>query len=225
MTANEAINQGIGRVFSVHIGSIALLGPKGVPSGFVKHSIEGLISVGLLGLQGDHQADLSVHGGSEKAVYGYGISNYDLWRTEFPQHAAKLVPGGLGENLTIEGQNEESVFIGDVISIGSAILQVCQPRQPCFKFALRFEDNRMPGAMMKNGRSGWYYRVLEPGVLTAGDPIHLNERPNPTWPMSRFVALITSNRFTEAEAEEIAEMSGLASAWRASAKAQRRRST
>lgn len=225
MTANEAINQGIGRVFSVHIGPIAPLGLKGVPSGFVKHNVEGSISVGPLGLQGDHQADLSVHGGLEKAVYGYGVSNYDLWRSEFPQHGAKFVPGGLGENLAIEGQNEESVFIGDIISIGSAILQVCQPRQPCFKFALRFEDNRMPGAMMKNGRSGWYYRVLQPGTLTPGDPIHLNERPNPTWPMSRFVALITSNRFTEAEAEEIAEMSGLASDWRASAKAQRRRST
>jgi MOSC domain-containing protein YiiM len=223
MTVGE--KQVIGRLFSVHVGPIAPLGSKKVLSGFVKHSVDGSVSVAQLGLEGDHQADLSVHGGPEKAVYGYGVSNYDLWRTEFPQHAEKLVPGGLGENLAIEGQNEESVFIGDIISIGSAILQVCQPRQPCFKFALRFEDNRMPGAMMKNGRSGWYYRVLETGVLTAGDPIYLNERPNPAWPMSRFVALITSNRFTEAEAEEIAAMPGLASSWRAAAKAQSRPST
>jgi len=122
--------QTVGQLRSIHLGPIAPLGPKGVPSGFVKTQVAGPVSVGLLGLVGDAQADLSVHGGPEKAVYGYATAHYPRWQAEFPQHIAKLVPGGLGENLAIEGQDEASVYVGDIIGIGSTILQVCQPRQP-----------------------------------------------------------------------------------------------
>jgi MOSC domain-containing protein YiiM len=196
-----------------------------VPSGFVKHRVEGAVEVHPLGLRGDAQADLSVHGGPEKAVYGYGVASYALWRAEFPRHAAKFVPGGVGENLAIEGQLEPTVCIGDIVSIGSAVLQVCQPRQPCYKFALRFEDPQLPRAMLQNGRSGWYYRVLQPGTLAAGEAIHLVERPNPTWTVSRFVALITIGRATGDEMEELAALPGLASSWQAQARSLRGKPT
>jgi MOSC domain-containing protein YiiM len=209
-----ASNELVGQVLSVHVGPIAPLGPKGVPSGFVKHAVAGPVSVHPLGLQGDTQADLSVHGGLEKAVYAYSVANYELWSSEYPQHAAKFVPGGVGENLAVLGQTEATVCIGDAFLIGSVILQVCQPRQPCFKFALRFEDNQLPRAMVLNGRSGWYYRVLQPGTLTAGDPIALLKRPNPTWPISRFVM---HQRFSPEEQAELAELPGLASAWQSAA--------
>ena len=156
-------------LISVQVGRVAPLGPEGVPSAFVKCPVDGPIAVMALGLAGDQQADLRVHGGPEKAVYGYALSSYAPWRHAFPEHDALLVPGAFGENLTIGGMDEETVHIGDVVRVGSATLQVTQPRQPCFKFALRFAEKRMPKAMIRNGRSGWYYRVVEAGVLAAGD--------------------------------------------------------
>ncbi|SFK50997.1 MOSC domain-containing protein YiiM [Methylocapsa palsarum] len=205
------------RISSIQAGRIAPLGPRGVLSGFVKDRVDGPISAGLLGLSGDEQADLTVHGGPEKAVYGYGLASYAAWRRAFPDHAGLLKPGGLGENLTIDGQEETSVCIGDIVRVGGAVLQVTQPRQPCFKLALRFADNGMPRAMIRNGLCGWYYRVLEPGVLTSGTAIVLEERPNPEWSVARFFRLITTHRVSEGELAELVAMNGLASQWRASA--------
>jgi MOSC domain-containing protein YiiM len=129
------------------------------------------------------------------------------------------VPDGLGENLTIDGVvDEETVHIGDVVRIGSATLQVTQPRQPCFKFALRFGDKRLPKAMIRNGRSGWYYRVIETGVLAAGDGLDLLERPNPGWPMARFNRLLSSKSPTIEDMVELAVLPGLATPWRKTAR-------
>ena len=203
---------------SIQVGRIAPLGPNGVPSAFVKCPLEGPVAVTALGLAGDQQADLRVHGGPEKAVYGYALSSYEEWRDEFPEHGALWVSGGLGENLTIDGIDEETVHIGDVVRIGTATLQVTQPRQPCFKFALRFGDKRLPKAMIRNGRSGWYYRVIETGVLAAGDRLDLLERPNPTWPMARFNRVLSSKSSTMEDMVELAILPGLATPWRETAR-------
>lgn len=205
-------------VVSVLVGRIAPLGPKGVPSGFVKGPVAGPVCVTRLGLAGDQQADPKVHGGLEKAVYGYALSSYAVWRTEFPEHGMLWVPGGLGENLTIDGIDEETVHIGDVVRIGTATLQVTQPRQPCFKFALRFDDKRLPKAMIGNGRSGWYYRVIESGVLAAGDRFDLLERPNPAWPMARFNRLLSGGASSVEDMAELSVLPGLASAWQQTAR-------
>ena len=207
------------RVVSVHIGHIAPLGPDAVPSGFVKHPVAAAIQVTALGLVGDHQADLRVHGGPEKAVYGYSIIHYAAWRSEYPHHSDLLVPGGFGENLAIEEMSEADLCVGDVQAIGSTLLQVCQPRQPCFKFALRFNDKSLPRAMVKNGRAGWYYRVLQTGFIAAGDSVTLHDRPNPDFPFARLVALAARAKATPAELARMAEMPGLASSWQASARA------
>ena len=181
----------IGILRSVHVGRIAPLGPDAAPSGFVKSEIAGEAQVTSLGMVGDEQADLSVHGGPEKAVYAYALSNYPAWIADFPEHAAHFRAGSLGENLAIEGLREADICVGDVHAIGSVVLQVCQPRQPCFKFALRFEDARLPPAMMRNGRSGWYYRVLQEGVLKAGDAVLLHARPHPEYKFTRLFEAIT----------------------------------
>lgn len=157
------------RLLSIQVGRIAPLGPDAVPSAFTKTRIDGPVGVGWLGLEGDEQADLSVHGGADKAVYGYSAANLAAWQRDFPEHAATFVAGGVGENLTIDGLTEDDLCVGDVHRIGSATLQVVQPRQPCFKFALAFHDSRLPKAMVRNGRAGWYYRVVEPGTIRAGD--------------------------------------------------------
>ena len=207
------VNTPHARVQSIHIGQIAPLGPNGVPSAFVKHPVAAPVEVTTLGLAGDNQADLRVHGGPEKAVYGYSMANYAAWRAEYPQHTALMVPGGFGENLAIDGIRESDLCVGDVHAIGSALLQVCQPREPCFKFALRFDDNTLPKAMVRNGRSGWYYRVLRTGVIAVGDDVTLHDRPNPDFPFARLVELAGRAKATLPELERMVGMAGLASAW------------
>jgi MOSC domain-containing protein YiiM len=196
---------------AVQVGRIAPLGPDAVLSGFVKNSVPHRVDVAVLGLVGDEQADLTVHGGPEKAVYGYASDHYARWLAEYPEHADLLVPGGFGENLTIAGLVEADVFVGDIHRIGSALLQVCQPRQPCFKLALHFGDKRLPKAMVRSGRAGWYYRVLEPGQLGAGDEVRLVDRPQSGFPLARLITIINRNEATSAEVAALAAMPELAS--------------
>jgi MOSC domain-containing protein YiiM len=209
----------IASLASIHAGKVAPLGPEGVPSAFIKSRIAGPVRITPLGIAGDEQADLSVHGGLEKAVYGYSLDNYADWRKEYPHHAATLAPGGFGENFCIEGIREVDLCVGDVHQIGSSTLQVCQPRQPCFKLALRFADKKMPKSMIRSGRSGWYYRVLEPGHATTGDPVQLEHRPHPDFPFARLVELISHGKATRDELERMQYMPELASNWRDLARA------
>ena len=204
-------------LLSIQVGHIAPLGADGVPSGFVKSMVDGAIEVTSLGLAGDEQADLTVHGGPEKAVYAYPAAHHRAWTVDFPEHAAKFVAGGVGENLTIEGWTEADLCVGDIHAIGSARLQVCQPRQPCAKFALRFDDKLLPKAMVRNGRAGWYYRVIERGTIRAGDAVELVDRPNPGFGFARLVEIVNFGHASRAELEAMAEMTGLASRLRARA--------
>jgi MOSC domain-containing protein YiiM len=178
------------------------MGPKQVPSSFVKRLISGRVMVQRLGLVGDQQADLQVHGGPEKAVYSYPIEHYAKWLVEHPSVEALLVPGGFGENLTTLGFDEDGVCIGDILRIGTVTAQVTQPRRPCFKLGLRFEDPQMLRAMIRSGRSGWYLRVLEPGLVEAGASITIIDRLNPSWPVARLNRLIRG----DASLDEIAEL-------------------
>jgi MOSC domain-containing protein YiiM len=201
------------RIASIHVGKIAPLGSEGVLSGFVKHAVAGPVRVTLSGILGDEQADPSVHGGPEKAVYGYATSHYVAWRREYPQHSPLLIPGGFGENLAFDFLSESDLCVGDIHGIGSARMQVCQPRQPCFKLALRFDDKHLPKAMIRNGRAGWYYRVLEPGVINPGDRVEVLDRLNPTFPFTRLVELISRGKASTAELEQMRDMPGLAQDW------------
>jgi MOSC domain-containing protein YiiM len=205
-------------IISIQTGRAAPLGPDGVSSAIVKSARNGAVAVGLLGLVGDEQADLSVHGGPEKAVYGYAASHYPDWARQFPVLAKNFTGGAMGENLTIAGMEEANICVGDIHAIGSALLQICQPRQPCFKFALRHANNRLPKAMVKSGHSGWYYRVLQTGAITAGDAVDLHERPNPDFPFARLVEIIYHGQATPAELTRMADMQGLAGQWREKAR-------
>lgn len=198
-------------LLSIQTGRIAPLGPQDVPSAFIKTKVDGPIEVRPLGLIGDEQADLSVHGGAEKAVYAYPSEHYRAWADDYPGHAARFVAGGVGENLTTAGWIEADLCVGDVHAVGSARLQVCQPRQPCFKFALRFEDKFLPKAMVRNGRAGWYYRVVEPGTIRAGDAIMLDDRPNPGFRFDRLIEIVNFRGASVEELQAMAGMAGLAS--------------
>ena len=206
------------RVVSVQVGQIAPLGREGVPSGFIKRPVTGAVMIEKLGLVGDHQADLRVHGGADKAVYCYPIEHYARWREMLQGKEHLLVPGGFGENLTTQALDEGGVCIGDVFQVGTARVQVTQPRQPCFKLALRFEDSQMIKAMVRNGLSGWYLRVLQPGMVEAGATIAMLVRPNPAWSIRR-LNLLMGRRGTREEIAELAALSGLADDLRKSARA------
>jgi MOSC domain-containing protein YiiM len=202
-------------VLSIQVGSIAPLGSARVPSAFVKRPIAGPIAVGVLGLEGDQQADLTVHGGPDKAVYFYASENYPKWVAEVPKLQNAANPGAFGENITSIGLDEKSVSIGDVFEIGTAQMQVTQPRQPCFKLGLRFKDNSLGRIMMRTGRSGWYVRVTRPGVIQAGDEIKVIDRPSPQWSIDRFNRFILNRELTRDELVELSQLPGLAEGWRA----------
>ncbi|HWY60417.1 MAG TPA: MOSC domain-containing protein [Rhizomicrobium sp.] len=199
---------------SVQTGRVAPLGPEHVPSGIVKNPRTDEVRARRLGLEGDEQADLIAHGGPEKAVYGYAASHYPDWAAKFPKLAPAFQGGAMGENLTVAGMNETDICVGDIHAVGSALLQVCQPRQPCFKFALLHDNKLMPKAMVKSGHSGWYYRVVQEGILRRGDAIALHDRPNPDFPFARLVAIVYHGKPSQTELTRMSEMPGLASQWR-----------
>ncbi len=145
-----------------------------VLSGIVKMPVgSATIAIGTLNLEGDRQADLTVHGGVDKAVYAYPAEHLPLWNAEL---GTDFGPGTFGENLTTTGWQEEQVRIGDVWAWGDALLQVSQPRSPCFKLAAVTGRADMLKRMVRNGRTGWYLRVLRPGVAPVVGPLLLVAR-------------------------------------------------
>src|SRR4051812_2463690 len=199
-------------LLSVQTGCAAPLGPDRVPSGIVKTARTGAVAVNLLGLDGDEHADLEVHGGPEKAVYAYAAAHFPDWAARFAH--ITFAAGAMGENLTIAGLTEADICVGDVHAIGSALLQVCQPRQPCFKFNLLHGDDHLSAAMIQNLQAGWYYRVLRPGALAAGDAVILQARPNPDFAFTRLVEIIYRKHGSRADLMRMSEMEGLPSKWR-----------
>lgn len=154
-----------------------------VRTGIHKKPVAGAVAVNRLGLAGDEQADLSVHGGLDKAVYAYPVEHYGFWREQTAAHRKQapaetdLAPGMLGENLTIEGLLETDVWIGDRLLVGSAVLQVSEPRNPCFKLNARLGFSHASKMMLQTGFSGFYLRVVETGMVSAGDAITLVPGP------------------------------------------------
>jgi MOSC domain-containing protein YiiM len=145
-----------------------------VLTGIFKRSVEGPVMVAPLNLGGDRQADLTVHGGLNKAVYGYPAEHYEYWRKKLPDVAFSW--GHFGENLTTEGLLEGTLCIGDRLRVGSALLMLTQPRMPCYKLALRFGRDDMIQRFLASGRSGFYFSVVEVGELRAGSDIEVVSR-------------------------------------------------
>jgi MOSC domain-containing protein YiiM len=168
-------------VLSVQIGKPRTVEHRGraVRTAIYKEPTLFRVRVGRLGLEGDAQADLRVHGGPDKAVYAYDLSAYAYWREALGRD---LPHGQFGENLTVEGMPETEVRIDDAYRAGTALLQVASPRSPCFKLAMKMEDPQFPKAFLQSRRTGFYLRVLEEGELEAGDAITLvsRERTAPT---------------------------------------------
>ncbi len=165
-------------IVSVNVGQPRMVEWRGgtVATGIFKEPVSGPVGVGRLNLAGDRQADLTVHGGVDKAVYAYPSEHYPRWAAELDR---ELAWGMFGENLTTRGWLEDAVHVGDRFRVGSSEMTVTQPRQPCYKLGIRFGDPAMVKRFMKAGRPGWYFAVAAEGHVTQGDPIeriHEDER-------------------------------------------------
>lgn len=164
------------KLISVNVGLPREIVYKGrsITTGIFKAPVAGRILARRLNLDGDRQADLSVHGGAEKAVYAYPSEHYAYWRDELPDMTFGW--GQFGENFTTEGLFEEGVHLGDRFRVGGAVLQVTQPRMPCYKLAARFQRDDILKRFLKSLRTGFYFSVVEEGKVGSGDAIELVSR-------------------------------------------------
>ncbi len=201
------------RVASIQVGKVVTEGDpraRGITqkrwtSAFDKRPVDGAVALGSLGMEGDQVADPVHHGGVDKAILCYAVTHYAHWKTEHPDLAMR--PGGMGENLTIEGQDETTVCVGDRYKVGPCEFQVSQPRQPCWKIARRWGVKSLTREVAQTGRTGWYVRVIQGGKISTGDPIELRERPHPTWSIARANDILLGR---EVGAEAVIELMNLA---------------
>lgn len=201
------------RIEGLFIGGITLLQPEGQSTGIFKHPATAPLQLTRTGLVGDVQADRRVHGGPEKAVHHYAAENYARLAAGFAQAVAALVPGSLGENISTTGWNEESVCIGDIFRLGSALVQVSQPRSPCWKINHKFSQPEMSRFIATHGLTGWYYRVLKEGVVAPGDTFELLERPAPDITLARLWRASIAHRPATTELAILLAAPGLAPNW------------
>ena len=189
------------RLASLNVGKPRPLGYRGkhVPSGFRKSPVLGPVRLGKTNLEGDAQADLKNHGGPEKAVCVYPLEHYPYWEGRLGR---ALEPGAFGENFSAEGLLEAKVCVGDVFRVGGgsrgALVQVSQPRQPCFKLAARHGVKELALWVQQTGFTGFYFRVLEEGEVAAGDGIVLVDRPAPA------ATLADANRLMHRDKDDLA---------------------
>jgi MOSC domain-containing protein YiiM len=172
-----------------------------VTTAIFKKPVDGRVALTTLNLNGDRQADLSVHGGPDKAVYCYPIEHYDYWKTELPGRELPLAV--FGENFTTSGLTEDSVHIGDRFSVGSAEVVVTQPRLPCYKLGIRFESDLMVKQFLASRRTGFYVAVRREGQVGGGDDITVVSRDPNAVPVSEITRLYVAKRYA---AEDVASV-------------------
>ncbi|HTE89765.1 MAG TPA: MOSC domain-containing protein [Terriglobales bacterium] len=172
-----------------------------VATGIFKEPVEGRVRLRKLNLDGDRQADLTVHGGKDKAVYCYPLAHYDYWKRELP--GRELPAASFGENFTTDGLLEDSVHIGDQFSIGSAEVIVTQPRLPCYKLGIRFQSDDMVRRFMVSGRTGFYFAVTREGEVGAGDEIRAIARDSEAVPVSEVTRLYIAKRYGDDEVASV----------------------
>lgn len=176
-----------------------IISGRSILTGIHKTAVQGPVAVGVLGLHGDEQADLSVHGGLDKAVYAYPVEHYDFWRNARLQAGVadidnQLPYGSMGENLTLQGLLEGDVWVGDVLRFAHCALRVTQPREPCYKFNAAMGFNMAVKMMAQSGFCGIYLAVDEPGTVCAAEPYTLLPGPRNVRISERIVSKMFKHR-------------------------------
>lgn len=177
-----------------------------------KEPSEGPLYLGEINLEGDEQADLRHHGGPDKAVFVYPSEHYSYWQDKLS--CEDISAGGMGENFSTFGICEEDTAIGDIFQIGGAIVQVSQPRQPCWKPARRFGVKELAVLQQNAGRTGWYFRVLQEGIVEAGMSLQLVERKAPEWTIAKCNEVMHMQRGRFELAAKLAAVEELADSWK-----------
>lgn len=177
-----------------------------------KTPVEGPVAVGRLNLEGDEQADLTVHGGVDKAVYAYPQEHYAYWRSQLPDYS--FGPGNFGENLTLAGLLEDAINIGDRLQIGTVLFTVTQPRSPCYKLGVRFNREDMTKRFFESRRFGFYLRVVREGTLQARAAVTIVERDPNAVSVADIVRLFTGDSYDPALPERVLKVSALSAGWR-----------
>lgn len=204
----------IGAVRAVLTGRVkTFAGTRSFVTAIDKRERAGPVRVETGGLEGDEQGDPRRHGGPDKAVHVYASEHYESWMAELGSLPVFAAPGAFGENLSTSGLLESSVCLADTIGVGTAVLQVSQSRQPCWKLNHRFGFADMAKRVQDLSRTGWYCRVLQPGFVCAGDAVRLVDRPYPDWPLTRLIALLYRSRADHADLEQALRLP-LVPSWR-----------
>lgn len=204
-------------LLGLFIGAVAPLGPRAVASGIAKDAVAWPLALSSTGLAGDHQGDTVHHGGLEKAIHHYSFDHYAAWAHDIGSHPLLAKPGAFGENISTSGLNEETVAIGDVFELGTAVIEVSEGRQPCWKLNERFGRPDMARQVQATGRTGWYYRVLRPGTASSQDRLVLADRASPDWTLKRIWRAFYVDTLNRDELAGIASLERLAAGWRSHA--------
>jgi len=198
---------------NVSLPKVVTVDGQRVETGIFKKPVSGPVIVRSQNLEGDLQADLSVHGGPDKAVYVYSWKNIEYWRETLGRK--DLGPGTFGENFTVDELTENEVAIGDELEIGTARFLVTQPRLPCYKLGIALGLPGFPKVFHHSGRNGFYLRVLQEGTIEAGDAIQKIESPNGArMTIAEFVRIATSKSFTDADLELVLSQPALPRSWK-----------
>jgi MOSC domain-containing protein YiiM len=202
------------KLVSVNVGLPRLLAWGGVTfkTGIFKNPVSGRVMLRTTNLDGDRQADLSVHGGVNKAAYGYPSEHYAAWNAELPESA--LTWGAFGENFTTEGLLETAVSIGDRYRVGSAVVRVTTPRLPCFKLAAKFQSDDIITRFVLSGRCGFYFSVIEEGEVGAGDEFALLRGEEPTLTIAEVNRLYTAKSPGRESLQRALHVKVLPESWR-----------
>jgi MOSC domain-containing protein YiiM len=203
------------KVISVNVGlpREVTYKSKTITTGIFKEPVEGRARLRRLNLDGDRQADLSVHGGPSKAVYAYPIEHYEYWREQLPD--VDLPWGMFGENLTVEGLREDRVNIGDRFRIGSAHVMVTEPRLPCYKLAAKFGRDDIIKRFLHSGRTGFYFAVLQEGEVGAGDDITVVSRDENAITVADITRLYVHDKDDVSTLRRAVQVEALPESWRA----------
>jgi MOSC domain-containing protein YiiM len=202
------------KLISVNVGLPRLLSWQGATfkTGIFKNPVQGKVMLRATNLDGDRQADLTVHGGPNKAVYAYPSEHYLAWQEELPDGERGW--GAFGENFTTERLLESKVCVGDRFEIGDAVLRVTTPRLPCFKLAAKFQREDIIKRFVKNGRCGFYFSVIREGEVAAGDEIKLIGSETATLTIAEVNELYTSATPDRATLERSLDVQFLPQSWR-----------
>ncbi|MBZ5613191.1 MAG: MOSC domain-containing protein [Acidobacteriia bacterium] len=205
------------KLVSVNVALPRLLAWSGATfkTGIFKKPVEGRVQLRTTNLDGDRQADLSVHGGPNKAVYGYPSEHYPAWSAELPELPDfARTWGAFGENFTTRGLLEADISVGDRYRIGSAVVKVTTPRLPCYKLAAKFQRDDMIERSLRSGRCGFYFAVVQEGEVGAGDEFELLSREAPTLTIAEVNSLYTSKSPNRESLQRSLDVKTLPESWR-----------